>query len=242
MTDESRAAAGTGRVIVLRANATALPLPDCSIDAIVTDPPYGLGFMGKEWDSPGKSFVQRKADRRNTFDHVGGNHNPVNSADAARTRRVEGQRFGAWCEEWARECLRVLKPGGHLLAFGSTRTYHRLACGVEDAGFEVRDSLHWIYGSGFPKGRDIAKKIDRRRDDRALGDGAYDVTAPASDAARQWEGWNTSLKPAHEPVIWAHKPFSPVFCDWRLGTNVHHALPGFLWLSLSPAEAAELRS
>ena len=104
-------------------------LPDASIDAVVTDPPYGIGFMGKEWDS-GKSFVERKAAKRNTFDHVGGNHNPTSSADAARTRRVESARFGAWCEQWVTECLRVLKPGGHLLAFGGTRTWHRLAVAV----------------------------------------------------------------------------------------------------------------
>lgn len=97
-------------------------LPDASVDAVVTDPPYGLGFMGKEWDDlpPGLPF--------------------------------------------AAECLRVLKPGGHLLAFGGTRTWHRLACAVEDAGFEVRDSIAWLYGSGFPKSLDVSKAIDKRRD------------------------------------------------------------------------------
>ena len=69
--------------------------------------------------------------------------------------------FQEWCQLWASECLRVLKPGGHLLAFGGTRTYHRLACGIEDAGFEIRDSLHWIYGSGFPKSLDVSKAIDK---------------------------------------------------------------------------------
>jgi DNA modification methylase len=100
-------------------------LEDCSIDAIVTDPPYGLGFMGKAWDElpPG--------------------------------------------EEWGRECLRVLKPGAHLLAFGGSRTYHRLACAVEDAGFEVRDQIMWLYGSGFPKSLDVRKSIHKRRDEDA---------------------------------------------------------------------------
>jgi DNA modification methylase len=100
-------------------------MDDESIDAIVTDPPYGLGFMGKAWDDlpPGL--------------------------------------------EWARECLRVLKPGGHLLAFGGSRTYHRLAVAVEDAGFEVRDQMMWLYGSGFPKSLDVSKAIDKQRDDRA---------------------------------------------------------------------------
>jgi DNA modification methylase len=180
-------------------------LPDASVDSIVTDPPYGLGFMGKEWDSAG-AFVERKAAKSNTFDHVGGNHNPSNPADGARTRRAEGVRFSRWCEQWAAECLRVLKPGGHLVAFGGTRTYHRLACAIEDAGFEVRDSLHWVYGSGFPKGQNIGRAIDRRRDDRPhILTGTYDLTSPATEAARSWAGWHTQLKPAHEPIILARK-------------------------------------
>ena len=145
---------------------------EASVDSIVTDPPYAIGFMGKEWDSPGKTFVERKPDKRNTWDHVGGNHNPSNAADQARTRRAEAQRFQAWCMEWVTECLRVLKPGGHLLAFGGTRTYHRLACAIEDAGFEIRDSvadltgidgpgLIWAYSQGFPKSLDMSKAIDR---------------------------------------------------------------------------------
>jgi DNA modification methylase len=246
-------------------------LPDASVDAVVCDPPYELGFMGKAWDASGIAY-----------------------------------NVDVW-----RHCWRVLKPGGHLLAFGGTRTYHRMTVAIEDAGFEIRDSLHWIYGSGFPKGQDIAKSIDKRRDDHAqvlqvtawlkaardaagwstkqidalfgfngmashwtattnkaasvptpeqwdrlrdelafddteirplvaelnarrgtlgeawsqrevigqgfrvrresdvqlagLSDGAYDLTAPASEAASQWQGWNTALKPAHEPIVLARK-------------------------------------
>jgi DNA modification methylase len=137
-------------------------MEECSVDAVVCDPPYGLGFMGKQWDTPGKSFVERKAETRNRFDHVGGNHNPSNAADAARTAASENRKAQDWHERWAREALRVLKPGGHLLAFGGTRTYHRLACAVEDAGFEVRDTICWLYGSGFPKSLDVSKAIDAR--------------------------------------------------------------------------------
>jgi DNA modification methylase len=248
-------------------------LPDNSVDSIVTDPPYGLGFMGKAWDDllPGLP--------------------------------------------WAVECLRVLKPGGHLLAFGGTRTWHRLAVAVEDAGFEIRDSIAWLYGSGFPKSLDVSKAIDKRRDDRAdvlrvttairdlrdeSGKGNRDlddlfgfagmaghwtstasqpavptveqwttlrdvlnppawldaevwrlngrkgtpgeawanadvvrtedrmneasgvvnvgqgertsvtrlIKAPATDAAQQWAGWGTALKPAFEPVVVARKPLT----------------------------------
>jgi len=173
-----------------------------SIDSVVTDPPYGLSFMGKNWDHgvPGESF-------------------------------------------W-REALRVAKPGAHLLAFGGTRTYHRLACAIEDAGWEIRDCIMWVYGSGFPKSHDVSKAIDKAAGaerevvgtqkgkggenlntlsrngndaENAKGCGAYGqgakqitvdipITAPATDAARQWQGWGTALKPAYEPVILARKP------------------------------------
>jgi site-specific DNA-methyltransferase (adenine-specific) len=97
----------------------------------------------------------------------------------------------AWHERWATECLRVLKPGGHLLAFGGTRTYHRMVCAIEDAGFEVRDSIDWLYGSGFPKSLDVSKAIDKMGGD---------------PAAAEWDGWGTALKPAHEPIVVARKP------------------------------------
>lgn len=241
-------------------------LPDRSIDAIVTDPPYELAFMGKKWDASGIAYN---------------------------------------VDMWG-ECLRVLKPGGHLLAFGGARTYHRMACAIEDAGFEIRDSLHWVYGSGFPKSLDIGKAIDRsifttkthnpdfqivrawvrgkvkaagltyKQIDTALGnanshkashyldnsqpqlptpedweiikqllklDESIDIdrppkllvetfereiigyrkchaglaftsegptelpiTKPLSKEAKQWAGWGSALKPAHEPIVLARKP------------------------------------
>ncbi|MGN6701475.1 MAG: DNA-methyltransferase [Burkholderiaceae bacterium] len=116
-------------------------MADNSVDAIVTDPPYNLGFMGKGWDKTGIA-------------------NNV--------------------ELW-REALRVLKPGGHLLAFSGSRTYHRMTCAIEDAGFEIRDQIQWIYGSGFPKSHNLGG---------------------------EWQGWGTALKPAHEPICMARKPFT----------------------------------
>lgn len=242
-------------------------LPDASIDSIVTDPPYELGFMGKKWDASGIAYS---------------------------------------VELWE-EALRVLKPGGHLLAFGGSRTYHRMTVAIEDAGFEIRDSLHWTYGSGFPKSLDVSKAIDKSTgENRArqlqftawmrstgitatqindatgtsmgghyLTDAAQpaiatadlfdklrhllpdvpeaierlvaertgiewtayknrpvvgttvgtrlefapgesrartaveiDLTAPATDAAQQWSGWGTALKPSHEPIVVARKPLA----------------------------------
>lgn len=127
-------------------------LPDNSLDSVVTDPPYELGFMGKGWDATGIAY-----------------------------------EVGLW-----REVLRVLKPGGHLLAFGGTRTYHRMACAIEDAGFEIRDQIQWLYGSGFPKSMDLAKSIDK------VGE----------VQAEEWKGWGTALKPANEPICMARKPLS----------------------------------
>ena len=159
-------------------------LPDNSIDSIVTDPPYELGFMGKSWDASGIAFN---------------------------------------VEVW-QECLRVLKPGGHLLAFSGSRTYHRMAVAIEDAGFEIRDQIMWIYGSGFPKSLNIFKAIDKSEGllEHESGDfridkdgtagyspknaGSYVPPLPKSDAAKQWQGWGTALKPAHEPIVVARKP------------------------------------
>ena len=168
-------------------------LPDCSIDSVVTDPPYELGFMGKKWDSTGIAY-----------------------------------RVDLW-----RHVLRVLKPGGHLLAFSGSRTYHRMAVAIEDAGFDVRDQIMWVYGSGFPKSLDVSKAFDKaagaergkvwKRYTEGTMAGAYDqrpwldearknggrfidVNEPATDLAKQWQGWGTALKPAHEPIVMARRP------------------------------------
>ena len=134
------------------------------------------------------------------------------------------QAFQAWCEAWCAEALRVLKPGGYLCAFGGTRTYHRLAAAIEDAGFEIRDSLIWQYGSGFPKSLNVSIAIDKqagalKHRGKAIivaGDGGQQANLvnpsgcpahdPITDAAKRWKGWGTSLKPAFEPVVVARKP------------------------------------
>jgi len=162
---------------------TLRTLPDACVDSCVTDPPYGLEFMGKEWD-----------------------------------RGVPG------VELW-REVLRVLKPGGHLLAFAGTRTQHRMATAIEDAGFEIRDMIAWVYGSGFPKSLDVSKAIDKAAGaerevvgsanvpdmrsgnyENATGRMIANITAPATEAAKQWQGWGTALKPSLEPITVARKP------------------------------------
>lgn len=132
-------------------------LPDASVDAVVTDPPYGLEFMGKEWDS----FPLRDRGVRLT-----GGGNPTSARGfggnvAYGSSRTTSAAFQSWCEAWARECYRVLKPGGHMLAFGGDRTHHRLACGIEDAGFEIRTTISWIFGSGFPKSLNVSAALEK---------------------------------------------------------------------------------
>jgi site-specific DNA-methyltransferase (adenine-specific) len=212
-------------------------LPDASVDAIVTDPPYGLEFMGKEWDSfKGGAGVEE------TATSAGG----AAAYSSARVRYGQGAgtglAFQEFCLSWAQECLRVLKPGGHLLAFGGSRTYHRLAVAVEDAGFEVRDQMMWLYGSGFPKSLDVSKAIDKatvgvkvvgqgRAGKTALGQSSswnhtnephrFDITEPNSPDAKKWSGWGTALKPAHEPIVVARKPLVGTVAEnvLRFGTG-----------------------
>jgi len=180
------------RLLVGNCLTTLKTLADNSIDSIVTDPPYEIGFMGKGWDSTGIAYN---------------------------------------VELW-KQCLRVLKPGGHLLSFGATRSYHRMAVAIEDAGFEIRDSIHWTYGSGFPKSLNVSKAIDKAagapvkigkgfnfageynnrqlpNPDKSKATNHTGITK----AAKQWNGWGTALKPSHEPIVVARKPLDGTVAD-----------------------------
>jgi DNA modification methylase len=204
-------------------------MPESSVDSIVTDPPYHLTSIvkrfGSETAAPAKS----------------------NGATGVYGRASKGFMGQTWDggdvafdpETWA-EVLRVLKPGGHLLAFSGSRTYHRMVCAIEDAGFEIRDQIMWVYGSGFPKSLDVSKAIDKAvgAEREYVGEGPYagrkprpykggtslnisvndprqghPITAPATNAARQWQGWGTALKPAHEPIVLARKPLVGTVAD-----------------------------
>lgn len=147
-------------------------LPDNSVDAVVTDPPYGIRFMGKAWDGEDiEAGVHTRRGQADMPDNGKAGRNGGYRSAAAEAGRYDlsaNAAFGEWCRQWATECLRVLKPGGHLLAFGGSRTWHRLTSAIEDAGFEIRDSIAWLYGSGFPKSLDVSKAIDKQRsEDRA---------------------------------------------------------------------------
>ena len=177
-------------------------LPDDSVDAVVTDPPYEIGFMNRAFDSTGVAFD---------------------------------------VDLW-RDVLRVLKPGGHVAAFAASRTYHRLACAIEDAGFEIRDQIDWVYASGMPHGSDASLLVDRElgaERTKVVGHGSagvgysdvkgwgsstanggkakseWDVLAPATEQAERWSGWYSQLKPAHEPICLARKPL-----DGNLARNL----------------------
>ena len=169
-------------------------MADNSVDAIVTDPPYDIGFMNKGWD---KNSIVTNSD--------------------------------FW-----KECLRVLKPGGHLLAFSHSRTSHRQTTAVENAGFEIRDTVLWLYGSGFPKSHNVSLSIDKKYGHKNRGRAiptassfqasdkeqknkltANKVEAykAKTDAGAEWKGWGTALKPAYEPVVLARKPLEGSVAD-----------------------------
>ncbi len=216
-----------------------------SIDTCITDPPYGLGFMGKEWDTFDKSQF-------GIAGNEGENDLKVKKNFKVLPRYNNGAGLYDFTLEWASQVYRVLKPGGLLLAFGGTRTYHRLVCGIEDAGFEIRDTIAWVYGSGFPKSYDISKGIDKQAGAEREVVGRYqppgmdkpwnvtkakskatdifvtpdrqdrmNITAPSTPEAQLWNGWGTALKPAMELIVVAMKPLDGTYAEnalkWGVG-------------------------
>jgi len=203
-------------------------LADNSVDAVVTDPPYALVSIQSRF---GKTSLE---DATKTSEAARNKANQYASLSAGFMGSTWDTGEVAFDVAFWREVLRVLKPGGHLLAFGGTRTYHRLACAIEDAGFEVRDQVGWCYGTGFPKSHNISKAVDRklgakpeivgehsRKNLRKNGAGfrnlpglasesrgAIPLTAPTTSEAKRWDGWGTALKPAWEPICLARKPLS----------------------------------
>ena len=179
-----------------------LPLLEAgSIDAVVTDPPYGLEFCGNTWD--GTAGFRESLTGVDTMGMSG------------------GEVFQTWCRTWAGEVFRVVKPGAYLAVFGGTRMWHRMVTGVEEAGFEIRDQIAWLYSSGMPKSMDLSHAVDKHvgavRADRRVevSDGesvlgrtrtVVSTGTPVTDQAKRWSGWGTGLKPGFEPVMVARKP------------------------------------
>ncbi len=199
-------------------------LPANSIDAVVSDPPYGLKFMGKTWDN----FDRRDPEEQNL----------QSVKSFLRTSKgvtfKGGVNFQLWCQLWGHELLRVVKPGAHIMIFSAARTVHRLSVGLEDAGWDIRDILVWAYMNGMPKSFDISKSIDKKfgaeREvighkqsglDRGSGStvsfegskgrdetGLIPITAPVTPDAIKFDGWGTGLKPSWEPIVLARAPIS----------------------------------
>ncbi len=216
-------------------------LQDCAVDSIVCDPPYGIAFMGSKWDNYGQRCGDATVDERRRIaeDYAeahAGAPRYGNSRHDTRNSRREGLNFQAAMTPIFAEALRVAKPGAFMCCFGSPRTYHRLTCAIEDAGWNVKDCVMFVHGMGFSKGLNISKAIDKRlgaertevvgtrhrnvkpfddsngwNDNSTTGDHQY--TAPASEEAKEWDGWNSALKPAYEPIVIAQKPVEKTIVD-----------------------------
>jgi len=220
-----------------------------SVHAICTDPPYGLEFMGQEWDK-----LWDKRDGYKTPLGIQKTGDPFIGKNLSTYKA--GLQAQLWHTRWLTEAYRVLKPGGSMLVMGGTRTSHRLACAIEDSGFIIKDTLMWIYGSGFPKAQDLGKMIDKRigkvrevisrnpnsRERCTKNNTLYEsgtvgktdyISNPATDLAKHWDGFKVGgIKPAYEPIIWAVKPPEGSYVDnvlkWGVGAvNVDECRVGY---------------
>lgn len=199
-------------------------LPDNCIDSAGLDSPYGIGHMGKEWDN----FSPDALDKASKYFHPGVNHVLQSGRSLSMhagqydTSLGGSLRYQEWCYIWAVELLRVLKPGSYAVLFCSPRRVHRLACALEDAGFEIRDIIPWIFGSGMPKSKSISGGIDKLNgiarkivwpNPNTAGRAAWNgyqnmITALSCSEAKKWNGWGTNLKPSNEPILLVRKPIS----------------------------------
>jgi site-specific DNA-methyltransferase (adenine-specific) len=186
----------------------------CSVDSIVTDPPYHL-----------TSIVQRFGKEDSAPAQFGTDGAFARASKGFMGKEWDGGDIAFQANTW-RKCYELLKPGGHLIAFSGSRTYHRMAVAIEDAGFEIRDQCIWLYGSGFPKSHNIGKEVDKKMgnereivktnnriatslgNDLNMDGGKANKDYKYTQGNSEWEGWGTALKPAHEPMVLARKPLS----------------------------------
>lgn len=212
-----------GKVVLHGGDSRALvkALEPACLDAVVCDPPYALVSIVKRFGKAGAAAAKGAGSMAGAYQRA--------SAGFMGKQWDTGEV--AFDPAFWADVMAAMKPGAHLVAFSGTRSYHRLACAIEDAGFEIRDQLAWVYGSGFPKSHDVAKAIDKKlgaerevlgRSKNGIAGGSgeftagnarsagfkaeFDITAPATAEAQQWQGWGTALKPAWEPIVLARKP------------------------------------
>ena len=235
-----------GRVTIYLADCIEVlrALPAGSVDAVVTDPPYAIGAVrdpremfkshiggpctgcrnraasdGYELCEPCLDLAEASALMEAPMLGMQSQNWHEKATHSRGYADNNNQQFQRWCLLWARECHRVLKPGGHLVAFGGTRTWHRLASAIEDAGFTIRDNLAWLFATGFPKSMDVAQAITKAHANRQPGAGQretpIDAKGSREDPGQEWRGWGTALKPAHEPIVLARKPL-----DGTVANNV----------------------
>ena len=192
-------------------------LPDNCIDSAVIDGPYGIGFMNKEWDNFNPKAIEKGIRRKG-----GAGISPAMFSGKYDTSRSGVVRYQQFSYRWAVEVLRVLKAGGHLISFCSPQMYHRMTTGIEDAGFRIRDLIQWLFGSAHPLSYDISNAIDElagaereivgpnpnRKGRRNWDNKPKNLTLPATDEAKKWDGWGTRLRHTNEPIVLARKPLA----------------------------------